>query len=88
MFPLCVVRPDTLGLCVRAGPWGMLEAQERRAALLRPVQALTPGDNHVLSCQERTGSRPSLSPVVFKGKHPLRYSVEMAINHRTVVSTV
>ena len=71
VFPLCVVQMDTLGLCVRAGLWGMLKAQERRAVLLQPVQAYTPGDKHVLRCQERTKSRLSLSPMVLKGKHPL-----------------
>ena len=65
MFPPCVVGPDTLGLCTRAGPRGTPEAQERWTVLLRPVQAFTSGDTHVLRCQERTESRPSLSLVVF-----------------------
>lgn len=71
---LCSPTGHTGPVCVRVRPLGgrWREAQERWAVLLRPVQAFTPGDKHVLRCEERTGSRLGVSPVVFKGKHPLR----------------
>lgn len=65
---LCSRTGHTGPVCVRAGPWGTLEAQERWAVFLRPVQDFTPGDKHVLRCQERTVFRLSLSPVVFQKK--------------------
>lgn len=66
---------EHIGPVCESGAAGTLEAQEWWAVLLWPMQAFTPGDKHVLPCQERTRSRLSLSPVDLKGKHPLHFTL-------------